>query len=126
VARGLQGLCGAGAVPAALGILGANYTPGKRKNMVFAAFSAGNPLGAATGLVLGGILTSYISWRWVMFVIGMFAIVITIAAFLIVPPDQSYANDTRVDWLGAVTVTAGFSLLCFGITWVPQASALIL
>ena len=52
----MQGLAAAGAVPAALGILGANYGPGKRKNKVFASFSAGNPIGAAFGLILGGVL----------------------------------------------------------------------
>jgi len=51
-----------------------------------------------------------------MFVIGIFAVAISLAAFLIIPLDQSHDTDRRVDWLGAVTVTAGFSLLCFGIT----------
>lgn len=56
----MQGLAAAGAIPSALGILGANYGPGRRKNKVFASFSAGNPVGAALGLVIGGALTSHL------------------------------------------------------------------
>jgi MFS family permease len=119
VARGMQGLASAGAVPAALGILGANYGPGKRRNKVFASFSAGNPIGFAFGLILGGLLTSYVSWRWVMWIIGIFLGVISILSFFLIPndPPRSGPRD-KIDWIGAVLITSGLVLFCFGLTYI--------
>jgi len=113
----MQGLAAAGAVPAALGILGANYGPGKRKNKVFASFSAGNPIGAAFGLVLGGILTSYATWRWMMWIIGIFQALTAIGAFLVIPKDKRRTGPRdKIDWAGAFLVTSGLVLFCFGLT----------
>ena len=118
----MQGLAAAGAVPSALGILGANYGPGKRKNKVFASFSAGNPIGAAFGLVLGGVLTSYVSWRWVMWIIGIFEAIVAIGAFLLIPKDKPRPGPReRIDWAGAFLVTSGLVLFCFVLTYVPSA-----
>src|SRR6516162_7164890 len=101
MARGMQGLCGAGDIPSALGILGANYAPGKRKNTVFAAFSVGNPIGATAGLALGGILTSYMSWRWVMYIFAIFECIITIGSLFLIPSDKSLDEQKNIDWLGS-------------------------
>lgn len=118
VARGFQGLAAAGAIPASLGILGANYGPGKRKNKVFAAFSAGNPVGAAFGLVLGGVFTSFVSWRWMMWIFGIFMVIVTITSVFMLPKDiKKPGRRERIDFLGAFLVTAGLILLCFGLTY---------
>jgi MFS family permease len=113
----MQGLAAAGAVPAALGILGANYGPGRRKNKVFASFSAGNPIGAAFGLILGGLLTSYVTWRWMMWIIGIFQALTAVGAFLVIPWDKRRRSpDQRIDFAGAILVTSGLVLFCFGLT----------
>jgi MFS family permease len=118
IARGFQGLAAAGAIPASLGILGANYGPGKRKNKVFAAFSAGNPVGAAFGLVLGGVFTSFVSWRWMMWIFGIFMVIVSITAVFMLPKDiKKPGPRERIDFLGAFLVTAGLILLCFGLTY---------
>jgi MFS family permease len=117
VARGMQGLASAGAIPSALGILGANYRSGRRKNKVFASFSAGNPVGAGFGLVVGGILTTYASWRWVMWIFGIFQALVAIVSLMFIPKDirRSGSHET-IDWVGAVLVTLGLILFCFGLT----------
>ena len=62
--NGLIGVCSAGAVPPAVGALGATYEkPSKRKNYAFACFSAGNPLGFAFGTIFSGIAAKLFGWR---------------------------------------------------------------
>jgi MFS family permease len=121
VARGLQGLAAAGAIPSSLGILGANYGPGRRKNRVFAAFSAGNPVGAAFGLVLGGVLTSYVSWRWMMWIFGIWQIIVAVLSVIFIPKDvKRVGTKETIDWAGAILVCSGLILFCFGLTLVPS------
>jgi len=118
VARGFQGLAAAGAIPAGLGILGSNYGPGKRKNKVFAAFSAANPVGAAFGLVIGGVLTSYVTWRWMMWIFGIFQVIVTITSVFMIPKDvKNPGPPERIDLLGAFFATAGLILFCFALTY---------
>jgi len=119
VARGLQGLAAAGAIPSSLGILGANYGPGRRKNRVFAAYSAGNPVGAAFGLVLGGVLTSYVSWRWMMWIFGIWQVIVAISSVIFIPKDiKRVGTKETIDWAGAFLVCSGLILFCFGLTYV--------
>src|SRR5208282_339979 len=102
VARGMQGLAAAGAIPSALGILGANYGPGRRKNKVFASFSAGNPVGAAFGLIIGGVLTSYVSWRWIMWTFGIFEVLVAVFSVIFIPKDVKRTGQReKIDWAGA-------------------------
>lgn len=111
-------MAAAGAIPAALGILGANYGPGRRKNKVFAAFSAGNPVGAAFGLVLGGVLTSYVSWRWMMYIFGIWQVIVAVSSFIFIPKDvKRVGSKERIDWAGAFLVCSGLILFCFGLTY---------
>jgi MFS family permease len=115
----MQGLASAGAVPAALGILGASYGPGQRRNKAFASFSAGNPIGFAFGLVLGGLLTSFVSWRWVMWIIGIFVGAIGLLSFFIIPNDEPHVGPReKIDWIGAFLVTAGLIVFCFVLTYI--------
>jgi MFS family permease len=118
VGRGFQGLAAAGAIPAAVGILGANYGPGKRKNRVFAAFSAGNPVGAGFGLVFGGVFTNYISWRWMMWFFGIFQVIVAVTSWVMLPKDVKKPGPREsIDVWGALLVTAGVGLFCFGLTY---------
>jgi MFS family permease len=118
VARGMQGFFTSGSIPAALGILGAAYPPGRRKNKVFATFSAGNPTGWVVGLLIGGLLTSYASWRWGFRVIAILSAIITAIAFVVIPadppPDPSRRKET-IDWLGAIFVVCGIVGICYAL-----------
>src|ERR671931_1733155 len=67
-ARALQGLGAAMITPAALSILTTTFTEGKDRNAALGAWGAVGAFGAVAGVLLGGILTDALSWRWVMFV----------------------------------------------------------
>jgi len=122
---GLTGLCSAASVPAAIGTLGAAYShPSRRKNIAFACFSAGNPLGFGAGALLSGLLNECMPWRasfWTLAVIyGLFAAF----SWWAVPPEQDNsscalecATLARLDWLGAVAIVAGLALVLSGMTY---------
>lgn len=119
VSRGMQGVFASGGIPAALGILGAAYPPGKRKNRVFATFSAGNPTGWVVGLLIGGFLTSYASWRWGFRVITIITAVVTVLSFIYIPPDpprDPIRRKEKVDWLGAILIICGITGICYALS----------
>jgi MFS family permease len=121
----MQGLFASGAIPSALGILGAAYPPGQRKNRVFATFSAGNPSGWVVGLIIGGLLTSYSSWRWGFRVVSVMGAIITVLAFLVIPPDvprDPSRRKEKVDWLGAILVICGFVGICYALRFFNSRS----
>ncbi len=114
-ARALQGLGGAIVSPAALSIITTTFAEGAERNRALGIWGAVAGAGGAAGVLLGGILTSGLSWRWVLFV----KVPIGIAAALLAPRTlvESRAEDaTRTfDIPGAVTVTAGLSLLVYAV-----------
>lgn len=121
VSRGMQGFFSSGAIPAALGILGAAYPPGQRKNRVFATFSAGNPTGWVVGLIIGGLVTSYSSWRWGFRILVILTAFITAGAFVYIPPDPPRDPERRkesVDWLGAIFCVCGMLGICYALKFV--------
>jgi EmrB/QacA subfamily drug resistance transporter len=113
-ARVLQGAGAAVASPTALSLVTTTFPEGPPRNRAFAVYAAMSGAGAAVGLIAGGLLTDYLSWRWVFFVN------IPIGAFIaLVAPrvlGESEPIHGRIDWLGAVTGTAGLTLLVYGIT----------
>ena len=116
----MQGLFSAGSIPAALGILGSAYPPGQRKNKVFATFSAGNPSGWVIGLIIGGLLTSYSSWRWGFRVVAIMSGLITVLAFIYIPKDaprDPARRGEKVDWLGALFVICGTGGICYALRY---------
>ncbi|KAK4183405.1 major facilitator superfamily domain-containing protein [Podospora australis] len=133
--RGLQGLGAAANVPTAIGILGTTFPPGKAKNYAFSCYSAGAPLGAVFGNLLAGFIAEYASWKWVFVVMAVLAVIVTVAAFFIIPPPKHTLHDdgatvkASVDWLGAFLITSGLLALLFSLTegnvvgwntpWVP-------
>ncbi|KAK4049932.1 hypothetical protein OIV83_003756 [Microbotryomycetes sp. JL201] len=113
--RAMQGIGMGAAIPSALGILGTSFAPGQAKSWAFATFSAGAPLGGSLGSVLGGFLTQYATWRaffWVSSGIG--ALVGTLAYFC-VPRNGPRDPTLTIDWIGALLVTAGLTLLTFAL-----------
>src|SRR5262249_52564057 len=72
-ARGLQGACGALLAPAALSLITVTFTDVKDRARAFGVFGAISGVGAAIGLILGGLLTEYTSWRWTLLVNIAFA-----------------------------------------------------
>ena len=115
VARAIQGLGAAIVSPAALSIITTTFAEGSERNRALGIWGAVAGAGGAAGVLLGGILTSGLCWRWVLFV----NVPIGIASAVLAPRTlvESRAEDgTRTfDLPGAVTVTAGLSLLVYAI-----------
>ena len=114
-ARAIQGLGAATVSPAALAILVTTFREGRERNIALGAWGAVGGAGAAAGVLLGGILTDLLSWEWIFFVnipVGVIALVLS----PILLTESRDARGQSFDAPGAVLVTAGLSLLVFGIT----------
>jgi EmrB/QacA subfamily drug resistance transporter len=114
-ARAAQGLGGAVLSPATLTIIMTTFSEGEKRHRALGAWSAVAGLGGAAGVILGGVLTSYLSWRWVLYVnipIGVCAI---IAALLLLPESRRPDAVRSLDVRGAVLATGGLALLVYAI-----------
>jgi EmrB/QacA subfamily drug resistance transporter len=114
-ARAAQGIGAAALAPAALALLTATFPTGRPRVRAFGVWSAMNAAGGALGVVAGGLLTEYASWRWVMFINVPMAAVALALARRAVAADALPVRRGRPDVLGAVLVTAGMTTLVFGI-----------
>jgi EmrB/QacA subfamily drug resistance transporter len=119
-ARALQGIGAAAVAPAALSLLTATFPAGKARVRAFGVWSAVNAAGGAFGVVIGGLLTQYASWRWVMFVNVPMATGALMLAWRGVAVGVPPIRSRRPDVLGAVLATAGMSLLVFGVVRTDQ------
>jgi EmrB/QacA subfamily drug resistance transporter len=114
-ARAIQGLGAAIVSPAALSIITTTFAEGAERNRALGIWGAVAGAGGAAGVLLGGILTSGLSWRWVLFVnvpIGLLAATLAPRTLL-----ESRSEDERrsFDLPGAVAVTAGLALLVYAV-----------
>lgn len=116
-ARAAQGIGAAALTPAALALLAQTFPGGKERVKAFGVWSATNAAGGALGVLIGGLLTEYAGWRWVMFVnVPMAAAALAVAWRGIAADARDTARTAgRPDVLGAVLVTAGMTLLVFGV-----------
>jgi EmrB/QacA subfamily drug resistance transporter len=117
--RALQGLGGAFVSPAALSILTTSFDEGAERTKALGVWSAIAAGGAAFGLVIGGMLTEWLSWRWVFFVNLPIGIAATIAALRFVPNSRSAERPETYDAAGAVTVTGGLLVLVYALVKAP-------
>jgi len=118
--RALQGFGAALISPAALSIISTTFEEGKERARALAVWAAIAIGGSAAGLVLGGALTEYLSWRWIFFVnipVGVFAF---FAALRLVPESKDEHAHKGYDLAGAVTVTGGLMLLVYGLVHSAQ------
>lgn len=114
LARLVQGLGGALMAPSALSLLTVIFDEGPERNRALGIFSAITAGGAALGLILGGLLTDYLNWRWVLFVNIPIATIAVFGALRFVPESKDESAQ-GFDVLGAVTATGGLILLVFGL-----------
>jgi EmrB/QacA subfamily drug resistance transporter len=113
IARGVQGLGGAIISPAALSILTVTFAEGSERNRALGIWGAIAGGGAAVGLLLGGLLTEYVGWRWCFFVNVPVGIVAVLAIPRILAESRIDAATRNYDAAGAVTATAGLVLLVY-------------
>jgi len=114
-ARTVQGAFGALLAPSVLALLTTTFTAPAERGRAFAIYGGIAGAGGAIGLLLGGILTSYASWRWTLFVNLAFAAVAAIGALLWLKNDKAADRDP-VDVRGVVLVTGGLFSLVFGLS----------
>jgi EmrB/QacA subfamily drug resistance transporter len=114
-ARALQGAFAALMAPAALSLLTVAFTEPKERARAFAVYGGISGAGAAVGLILGGALTQYASWRWTLLINVPFAIFAAVAATRVVRESRASANH-GYDLPGAVTVTGGLLSLVYAFT----------
>jgi EmrB/QacA subfamily drug resistance transporter len=119
-ARALQGAFGALLAPAALGTLVSTFTEPRERGRAFAVFGSVASGGAGVGLILGGVLTQYLSWRYTLYVNLVFA-AIAIAGALAWIRSSRPATRPRVDWPGTVLASAGLFLIVFGFSEAQMA-----
>ncbi|GBE86839.1 efflux transporter [Sparassis crispa] len=116
VLRGFQGIGGAAVIPASLGMLAHAFPPSRIRSVAFAAFAAGNPVGAAVGSIIGGVLTQLTekTWRSVFYFMTGISALVFVGGLLTFDKDMpSTEEDKRVDWLGAFLITAGLVMIVF-------------
>lgn len=121
LARAAQGLAGAIMSPAALSIVLAEFREGKERNTAMGVWAAVASGGAAAGVLLGGVLTQYLDWRWNFFVnVPVGAIVVFISLYLLPKHIGEEHKKLKLDLPGAVLATAGLMSLVYGLSRAPN------
>jgi EmrB/QacA subfamily drug resistance transporter len=113
-ARALQGVFGALLAPAALSILTTTFTDPQERGKAFGVFGAVAVGGAAIGLIMGGVLTEYLNWRWCLYVNLFFAIPAALAAMPLLH-NEIAERRARIDIPGTLTATAGLFAIVYGL-----------
>jgi len=119
-ARALQGAFGAILAPSALGTLVSTFQDPRERGRAFGVFGSVAAGGGGVGLILGGVLTQYLSWRWTLYVNLVFA-AIAVAGALAYMRSSRPASRPRMDWPGAVLACAGLFLIVFGFSHAETA-----
>ena len=121
-ARALQGAFAALLAPAALSLITVTFTEPRERAKAFGVYGAVAGGGAAIGLILGGVLTEYASWRWCLLVNVPIAILTALAALPLVRESKAHGN-TKYDVPGAILVTAGLVAVVYGFTEAAKPDA---
>jgi MFS family permease len=137
-----QGASIAISLPTTVSLITNTFTKGSWRNAAFATVGIGSPLGFALGLVLGGVFTDTVGWRWAYYITAMINFLISTSAVWLLPNVHTgYHSDSRtrrlardIDWIGAVIISAGLGLLLYILAAItsglsirdPQAIVLLL
>jgi EmrB/QacA subfamily drug resistance transporter len=113
-ARALQGVFGALLAPAALSVLTTTFVDPEERAKAFGVFGAVAVGGAAIGLILGGILTEYLNWRWCLYVNLAFAAPAALAAMALLH-NEIPAHRSSIDIPGTITAASGLFAIVYGL-----------
>src|SRR2546423_2839462 len=111
--RGLQGLGGALLAPAALSLLMTTFAEGRERNLALGIYGAASGSGAAVGVLLGGVLTSYLSWSWIFFINVPAAVAAIALTPVLLRESRADLAHRHFDFPGAISVTSGLMLLVY-------------
>jgi len=118
--RALQGLAGALLSPAALSILTTTFDEGSERNVALGVWGAASGSGGAAGVLLGGVLTSYLSWSWIFFInVPVAALIVGVTPWLLRESRAQLAH-RHFDVAGAASITGGLMLLVYAMTRAAQ------
>jgi EmrB/QacA subfamily drug resistance transporter len=115
VARACQGAFGAILVPSALSLLTTTFTEPKERGKAFGVYGAIAAAGGAVGLLLGGTLTEYLSWRWTLYINLVFAGLAFVGASMLLQRQPSQVKP-KLDIAGVVLVSSGLFCLVYGFS----------
>ena len=114
--RGVQGLGGALLAPAALSLLMTSFAEGRDRNLALGIYGAASGSGAAAGVLLGGVLTSYLGWSWIFYVNVPVGIGAALVAPVLLRESRPELGHRHFDVRGAALVTSGLMLLVYALT----------
>jgi EmrB/QacA subfamily drug resistance transporter len=117
--RALQGVSAAFMSPAALSIVLSTFAEGKERNRALGLWTTVATGGAAAGLLLGGVLTQFLDWRWNFFVNVPVGIAVALAIRKYVPLHEGESRDKHLDLPGALLVTSGLITAVYALTQAP-------
>src|SRR5580692_6377213 len=120
IARTLQGVFGAILAPAALGTLVSTFRDPRERGRAFGVFGSVAVGGGAVGLILGGVLTQYFSWRWCLYVNLIFAAIAITGALLYMRGNRPDSRP-RMDWAGVALASSGLFAIVFGFSHAETA-----
>ena len=115
IGRGLQGAFGALLAPAALSTLTVTFTDPAERGRAFGVYGAIAGAGGAVGLLVGGLLTEYLSWRWCLYVNVILAVV-AVAGAVRLMTRQPRDPGVHIDWPGTILVVAGLVAVVYGLS----------
>ncbi|MGP7995857.1 MAG: MFS transporter [Streptosporangiaceae bacterium] len=113
-ARAVQGAGGAIVAPTAQALIATTFPEGPPRNRVMGVYAAMSVAGGAAGLLAGGLLVTYASWRWVLFVNVPIGMAVALAAAAVLP--GAARRPGRLDLPGTITGTAGVAALVYGLS----------
>ena len=120
VARAVQGLGGALVFPSTLALVNTTFAEGHKRNRALAVWGGTGAAGLVVGVLLGGVLTQALGWEAVFFVNVPLATIAVALAFALIPADGPREVGRRFDLTGALSVTAGVTLLVFALVQGPN------
>ncbi|KAK0388333.1 hypothetical protein NLU13_4578 [Sarocladium strictum] len=126
VFRTLLGVAISMCLPTAVGLITATFPKGSWRNTAFAMNGMGQPLGYAVGLVLGGIFTDTIGWRWAYYIMAVINFALSTIAIWSLPSARQYEGSrwkhlAKIDWLGALILSLAFGLLMYVLAMVSSS-----
>jgi EmrB/QacA subfamily drug resistance transporter len=114
-ARALQGLAGALMAASSLAIVTSSFEPGPKLHRAIGLWAAMNGVGGAAGTLLGGVITQYLSWRWVLLINPPIGLAAALVAFAVVTDRRRTRGAQSFDLAGALTLTIGQMVLVYGV-----------